>query len=87
MIDYLINLADYDSYPGLTLDYHDGVWWQECYTKHEGWFPLGIAPLPETTWQTFVYHICHGLIMHYPLISCIAYAWKYRDSFNKETIE
>lgn len=42
---------------------------------------LGTAPKPTTVWRTFVYHVCHGLIMQYPLSDVLLWSWRNRTSF------
>lgn len=49
------------------------------------WIHLGIAPVPRNVRQTFIYHLCNGLLMQYPLWSVIRYAWRERHSFKKDT--
>lgn len=80
----------------LELTQIDGRWVKELppadLIEHDGrlWFALpdddtvihlGVAPAPTTVWQTLVYHICHGLIMHYSLWSVLAWSWRNRRSF------
>lgn len=48
---------------------------------------LGIAPAPKTLWRNLIYHVCHGLIMQYPLRDVIAFAWRNRYSFQTEMID
>jgi hypothetical protein len=51
------------------------------YDYGDDWLLMGIAPRPKTVWQTLVYHICHGLIMQYPLRDVLIWSWKNRRSF------
>jgi hypothetical protein len=42
---------------------------------------LGVAPVPRNARETFIYHVCHGLIMRYPLIDILVWSWRNRNSF------
>ena len=70
----------YREIPAAELRWEDGRWWFAL-PDDPGIVHLGIAPAPTTTWQTFVYHVCHGLIMHYPLWSVLTWSWRNRRSF------
>lgn len=48
---------------------------------------LGIAPAPKTLRQNLIYHICHGILMHYPLRDVLAFAWRNRYSYLTEMID
>jgi hypothetical protein len=40
----------------------------------EDWLLLGVAPVPKTRLEIFVYHFCHGLLMHYPIIKVLLFS-------------
>jgi hypothetical protein len=42
---------------------------------------LGVAPMPTTVRQTLVYHVCHGLLMRYPILDVLRFSWRNRRSF------
>jgi len=42
---------------------------------------LGFCPKPSNRWQTFVYHVCHGIIMQYSILDVLLWSWKNKDSF------
>ena len=49
-----------------------------------GWLGLGLCPEPQTTGQTIRYHIGHGLVMQYPFVSILRFAWRNRGSFTDD---
>ena len=51
--------------------------------RDPSWTFMGIAPTPKTTWQTIRYHVLHGLIMRYPILSILRFAWQNRHSFEE----
>jgi hypothetical protein len=44
---------------------------------------LGTAPVPRTPLQTMIHHVCHGLLMRYPLWSIFRFAWTNRNTFDE----
>lgn len=59
----------------------DGHWWHRI-PNDERFVSLGICPAPAGPWQTFRYHVLHGLLMGYPLVSILRFAWRNRRSFD-----
>lgn len=55
----------------------DGTVWQEI-TESPGWIHVGWAPRPNSRLQWFVHHVCHGLLMRYPLRDVVTWAWRRR---------
>ena len=49
----------------------------------EGWMCLGIAPRPDTTLRCFLYHLGHGLVMQYPLLSVLWFSWRNRHNYRE----
>lgn len=47
----------------------------------DGWMRLGVCPAPRTTWETIRYHAGHGLVMGYPLLRILWFAWRNRRSW------
>jgi hypothetical protein len=56
------------------------------YDDNEYELELGQAPRPRNSWEGFLYHICHGLIMRYPLWKVLAWSWLNRKSFQEAPI-
>jgi hypothetical protein len=57
------------------------------YDDNEYELELGYAPRPRNSWEGLLYHICHGLIMRYPLWKVLAWSWIHRKSFQEaETV-
>lgn len=69
--------------PPVRVRYWAGRQWHEV-PDDDRWLYLGIAPTPQTTWQTVRYHVLHGLIMRYPLLSVLRFAWRNRNSFRRD---
>lgn len=44
---------------------------------------LGIAPRPRNAREGFLYHLCHGLLMRYPLLDVLVFSWRNRASFSE----
>jgi hypothetical protein len=60
------------------------------YEDTEGWLNMGICPTPVTKWQTFRYHIGHGLTMQFPLWKVLVWslvALTYPDDHVIDAIE
>lgn len=55
----------------------DGRWWQEL-PDDSRYVHLGFCPTPTGARQTFIHHMCHGIMMGYPLFDVLAYAWRHR---------
>jgi hypothetical protein len=58
-----------------------GDWWIKQ-PKDENVIFLGIAPKPRNHTEAFIHHICHGLMMRYPLKDVLVWSWQNRDSFD-----
>lgn len=60
-----------------------GLWYNVTDYMHpdSAWIHLGIAPRPRTTWEVILYHIGNGLVMQYPLLSILSFAWQNRRAF------
>jgi hypothetical protein len=56
----------------------DGKWFIEYYPQHKNLWFLGHALRPTTTWRNFLWHLCNGLLMQYPVLSIMVYSWKHR---------
>jgi hypothetical protein len=66
--------------PTAEIRWLDGRWWQELPGDDE-WVHLGFCPAPTNAWQTFCYHVWHGLLMRYPLWDILTFSWQNRFSF------
>ena len=55
------------------IKHKDGKQYEELLDDSD-WISFGYAPRPATRLGWFVYHIAHGLLMHYPLRSVLAFA-------------
>lgn len=62
-----------------------GELWEK-YIHDEKYISLGIAPRPQTRLQAIIYHVCHGLIMRYPLLDILVWSWRNRDSFEDKIV-
>lgn len=67
--------------PPAELIEYEGRLWYAVPEPDSDWIHLGVAPMPRTTWQTFVYHVCHGFLMRYPLVDVLVFSWRNRRSF------
>lgn len=65
---------------------YDGRLWRVLPDAQSDTIDLGVAPMPKTVWQTLVYHICHGVIMRYPLIDVLVWSWRNRKSFTETEV-
>jgi len=54
----------------------DGNLWVKQ-REQPGWMEMGIIPIPQSRWRVFLYHLCHGLLMHYPLHEVIWFSIRY----------
>lgn len=69
----------YDSLPDSVIAFDDdGNRWYLLPTHDSSFIHLGVAPKPQTAWQNFVYHVAHGLLMHFPLRDILIFAWRNR---------
>jgi hypothetical protein len=61
-----------------------GDWpWPASTQRHaRDWLELGWAPRPRSVAEGFRYHLGHGLVMGYPLLSVLAFAWRNRGNFS-----
>lgn len=66
--------------PAMSVMFIRGEQWVKI-DPSDNWIQLGIAPRPRNEWQNFTHHICHGIIMQYPLLDVIVWSWKNRRSF------
>lgn len=48
------------------------------------WVGLGVAPVPRGTLRVFLYHLGHGLVMGYPILDVVVFAWRHRNGFDKK---
>lgn len=67
--------------PDAEIREYDGRLWQALPDAQSDVITLGVAPAPKTVWQTLVYHVCHGLLMRYPLHEVLVWSWRNRRSF------
>lgn len=63
-----------------TLRYQEAEWYK-LPERDSGWLHLGVCPRPRTTWEVFTYHLCHGLLMRYPLREVLVFSWRQRHAF------
>lgn len=79
-------MTQYDLPPAVIGEYDGRLWY--LLPDDDTFIHLGIAPRPTTVWQCFVYHVCNGLIMRYPLAKVLVFSWRNRKSFTEsETLE
>jgi hypothetical protein len=50
------------------------------------WVTLGFAPVPQTVSKGFWHHVWHGLLVGYPLLEVLAFAWRNRFSFIRPVV-
>jgi hypothetical protein len=55
-------------------------WWiateeETAVNPTERYIDMGTCPTPQSTWQTFWYHVAMGSLMHYPVWRVVAFAW------------
>lgn len=47
---------------------------------------IGVAPNPfvqeASDWERFKYHVCMGLLMHFPVVDILVFSWKNRHLDN-----
>lgn len=55
----------------------DGLYFREI--EGDYWLPVGYIPCPRTRLGWFIYHVVHGLAMHYRLFPVLVYA--FREAF------
>lgn len=72
-----------DEHPPLETRLVRGKLWVQ-YPDNPDLIFLGTAPVPRNAWETFVYHVCHGMIMRYPLRDVLIWSWKNRHSFKDD---
>jgi hypothetical protein len=58
-----------------------GEWWVKMPSDEQTVF-LGTAPKPRNQFEAFIHHVCHGLMMRYPLKDVLVWSWQNRDSFD-----
>lgn len=51
------------------------------------WVGMGVAPRPRGPWRVFLYHVGHGLVMGYPAVDILSFAWRNRKNTFGETWE
>jgi len=59
----------------------------ECGTGPWATLNLGTCPKPTNRVQTFVYHLCHGLIMRYGVWSVLWFSWRNRANFDADDLD
>lgn len=60
-------------WPYPRMEYRDGTWWLEL-PDTQDWRHLGWGPRPRTRARRFIGHVCHGVLMGYPLRAVLAFA-------------
>jgi len=75
-------LPDNDLPPAQLL-YWDGALWRRVPADQMAatHIDLGVAPMPTTVRQALVYHVCHGLLMRYPILDVLRFSWSNRRLF------
>ena len=53
----------------------EGAIWEK-WLEDDQWLRMGYVPTPTTRLGWFIYHIVHGLLMHYPLTAVLVWSWR-----------
>ncbi len=61
--------------PAVRVKWIEGVYYIEQLDS-EKWLHMGHVKRPRTKWGWFRYHVLHGLIMGFPVLSVVVYAWR-----------
>ena len=53
--------------------FESGKWWYSE-PSDDDWIILRYVPKPKTTWETFWYHIHHGMLMRYGVLRVVKFS-------------